>query len=59
MGVIEAFNQPISHWMSYCLVAMSFLEIKSGPGESVLHMMYNTRWDVFYDFSMDAISLGR
>lgn len=44
--------------MGYCLVAMSFLEIKSGPGESVLHMMYNRFFDgcnIFRQISVHKI----
>lgn len=43
MCVVEAFYESISDRVSDGLVAMRFFEIESGPGESVLNVVYDAR----------------
>ena len=39
MGIIEAFDQPVSDWVGHSLVAVAFLKIEPRPGEGILDMM--------------------
>ena len=41
MGVIEALDEPVPDGMSHSLVAVAFLEVESGPGQGVFHMLDN------------------
>ena len=43
MGVVETLDESVSDRVCDCLVAMSFLEIESGSGECVFHMVDNSK----------------
>lgn len=59
MGIIEAFNEPVSDRVGDCLVAVALLEIEPGPGEGILDVMHDPGSDYVYAFWMEGISLGR
>ena len=42
MSVVETLDQSVSNGMCHCLIAMAFLEVESGPGESVFHMLHDS-----------------
>lgn len=58
MGVVEAFDEPVSDRVRHCLVAMAFLEVESGPGEGVLDVVDDAGWVRTYARSMEGMSLG-
>lgn len=39
MGIVEALNESVSDGVSYCLIAMAFLEVEPGSGEGVLDVV--------------------
>lgn len=43
MGIIEALDESVSDRVSYGLVAMAFLEIKPGSGQSIFDVVDDPR----------------
>ena len=38
VSIIETLDEPVSDRMSHSLVAVTFFEVESGPGQGVFHM---------------------
>jgi len=41
VGIIKALDESVTDWMSNCLIAMTFFEVKASASKGIFHMVYN------------------